>query len=500
MDLAVKHKLNPRIIDVIKEHHAGSIVSYFYHKARNQKKIELEKIDRKIENPEDLTTIDEKNFRYPGDRPTTRESGIICIADSVESASRTLVKPTPARIRTLIDDIVRAKIDDKLEKLSAADTRRAIGFFAAEASRRLQRRLALGRLSGGAFAQGAPGVRGPGRPHLAVEQGQLHVGFERFDGLADRAGAQAQLLGGQGHGARIADRDKGLQRLQIGQAARTAGLACDNGVVVDESARTSDPSIYAIGDVTHLAKIFPKILKRLIKTGRGEWLDAEMDKLADPARGFDGLLLRRMEMLLPAIAKHRRVPPDDTPEPVAIPITGELDLHTFRPAEAKMASLHAKLARQLEQAPSAYYDALCHYLAAPGEEGWQALGLQGFADLACLRIVAMQRLQGLWPSFETHLGAAQQSLRAPARALSHWHLALALAAGAISGVVQSKNGRLLAVKGDTHKQKTTSTEYRERDDGSIAETRILTDKFVPVIRAWDLSPDSATLGRIITIH
>ena len=40
---------------------------------------------------------------------------------------------------------------------------------------------------------------------------------------------------------------------------------------------------YAIGDVTHLAKIFPRMLKRLIKTGRGAWLDAEMDKLADPA-------------------------------------------------------------------------------------------------------------------------------------------------------------------------------------------------------------------------
>lgn len=110
------------------------------------------------------------------------------------------------------------------------------------------------------------------------------------------------------------------------------------------------------------------------------------------------------------------------------------------------------------------------------------------------------RLQGLWPSFETHLGAAQQSMRPPARALSQWHLALALAAGAISGVVQSKNGRTLAVKGDTYKQKATSTEYRERDDGSMAETRILTDKFVPVIRAWDLTPASATLGRILTIH
>ena len=40
---------------------------------------------------------------------------------------------------------------------------------------------------------------------------------------------------------------------------------------------------YAIGDVTYLAKIFPRMLKKLIKTGRGAWLDAEMEKLADPA-------------------------------------------------------------------------------------------------------------------------------------------------------------------------------------------------------------------------
>jgi ribonuclease D len=39
---------------------------------------------------------------------------------------------------------------------------------------------------------------------------------------------------------------------------------------------------YAIGDVTHLADIFPRILQKLVKTGRGEWLDAEMEKLADP--------------------------------------------------------------------------------------------------------------------------------------------------------------------------------------------------------------------------
>ncbi len=112
----------------------------------------------------------------------------------------------------------------------------------------------------------------------------------------------------------------------------------------------------------------------------------------------------------------------------------------------------------------------------------------------------VHRLQGLWPTFDTHLGAMQQSLRPPARALSHWHLALALAAGAISGVVTSKSGRVLVVKGDTHKDKTLQTEYTERDDGSVAETRILTDKFVPVIRAWDMTPGSATRGEVLTIR
>ncbi len=40
---------------------------------------------------------------------------------------------------------------------------------------------------------------------------------------------------------------------------------------------------YAIGDVTHLAELFPKMLQRLVKTGRGDWLDQEMERISDPA-------------------------------------------------------------------------------------------------------------------------------------------------------------------------------------------------------------------------
>lgn len=112
VDLAVKHKLNPRVIDVIQEHHGDSLVYFFYRRAQEQKKAEMEKVDRRLENAEDLPMIEEKNFRYPGPRPSSRESGIIALADSIESASRSLKKPTPAKIRSMVDDLVRAKIND----------------------------------------------------------------------------------------------------------------------------------------------------------------------------------------------------------------------------------------------------------------------------------------------------------------------------------------------------------------------------------------------------
>jgi ribonuclease D len=63
------------------------------------------------------------------------------------------------------------------------------------------------------------------------------------------------------------------------------------GVKLDKGARFTDWSRrpldkrqidYAIGDVTHLIRIFPRMLEKLRKTGRGEWLDEEMERIADP--------------------------------------------------------------------------------------------------------------------------------------------------------------------------------------------------------------------------
>jgi len=64
------------------------------------------------------------------------------------------------------------------------------------------------------------------------------------------------------------------------------------GVKLDKGARFTDWARrpldkrqidYAIGDVTHLVKIFPRLLDKLKRTGRGAWLDQEMERLADPS-------------------------------------------------------------------------------------------------------------------------------------------------------------------------------------------------------------------------
>jgi ribonuclease D len=64
------------------------------------------------------------------------------------------------------------------------------------------------------------------------------------------------------------------------------------GIQLDKGARFTDWARrpldrrqidYAIGDVTHLVRIFPMIVNRLVKQGRGYWLDEEMERLADPA-------------------------------------------------------------------------------------------------------------------------------------------------------------------------------------------------------------------------
>jgi len=107
---------------------------------------------------------------------------------------------------------------------------------------------------------------------------------------------------------------------------------------------------------------------------------------------------------------------------------------------------------------------------------------------------------GLWPRFETVFQAGVSPHRRPLCAMSNWHLALALAAGQIAGIVTSDDGqRRFLVSGDTHKTR----DVREEVQGEGEQARLVrtcTDRFVPVIRAIDLTPDAASFGNIVTIQ
>ena len=113
VDLALKHKLNHRIIDIIQEHHGTSLVYYFYQRALQQQ--EDARAGGKIMNmrEEDIPEVREESFRFPGPKPQTKESAIVSLADIVESASRSLEKPTPQKVEQLVNELIEERIADR---------------------------------------------------------------------------------------------------------------------------------------------------------------------------------------------------------------------------------------------------------------------------------------------------------------------------------------------------------------------------------------------------
>ena len=102
-ELAAEVKLGRQIINIIRESHGKSIVSYFYDKAKKDK-------------DESIRSLSESDFRYPGPKPQTKEAGLVMLADVVEASSRTLTNPAPARIKSLVRErIERIYTDGQLD-------------------------------------------------------------------------------------------------------------------------------------------------------------------------------------------------------------------------------------------------------------------------------------------------------------------------------------------------------------------------------------------------
>ena len=101
--LARHHRLPRRVREAIREHHGTSLVWYFYQRALQHEKDARTggKILRLRD--EDIPPVSESSFRYSGPVPQSPETALLSLADMVESASRSLEKPTPSDAAKLVE-------------------------------------------------------------------------------------------------------------------------------------------------------------------------------------------------------------------------------------------------------------------------------------------------------------------------------------------------------------------------------------------------------------
>ena len=82
------------VIDIIAEHHGNSIITYFYNAAKEKD-----------------PTLNPEDFAYPGNPPSTKESAVVMLADTVEAACHTLENPTFPRLEKFISLLVNQKVE-----------------------------------------------------------------------------------------------------------------------------------------------------------------------------------------------------------------------------------------------------------------------------------------------------------------------------------------------------------------------------------------------------
>ncbi len=106
--LAEQYRLPRSIIAFIQQHHGTTLVEYFYREALRLQEVQGHAPAVADGQPNPLET----SFRYPGPKPQTRESGIVLLADAVESSSRALASPTPGSLRKLVHDLLMKRLLD----------------------------------------------------------------------------------------------------------------------------------------------------------------------------------------------------------------------------------------------------------------------------------------------------------------------------------------------------------------------------------------------------
>ena len=98
LDLADEYGIPSIVKDFIATHHATNRMEYFYQKALSQS--------------DDSNKVNEAEFRYPGPKPTTKETAIVMIAEAIEAQANSVKNPTFEKFETMIDEAIKGRLQD----------------------------------------------------------------------------------------------------------------------------------------------------------------------------------------------------------------------------------------------------------------------------------------------------------------------------------------------------------------------------------------------------
>lgn len=95
IEMAKKMKLPRKLIDILEQHHGTTTIQSIYQKALHL-----------------ATDLNQDAFRYPGPIPTTKESALVMLADSVEAAARGEKNITITKLQKLLRDHIDKRFSE----------------------------------------------------------------------------------------------------------------------------------------------------------------------------------------------------------------------------------------------------------------------------------------------------------------------------------------------------------------------------------------------------
>mgnify|MGYP001138511592 FL=1 len=104
IEMAREYGLPSVLRQFIETHHGTTLIEHFYNEAKKQQ----------TKNSKGKTgdTPSESEFRYPGPKPRIKEAAIVMLADTVESAVRSLSEVTPTKIEAVVHNMSMKRLQD----------------------------------------------------------------------------------------------------------------------------------------------------------------------------------------------------------------------------------------------------------------------------------------------------------------------------------------------------------------------------------------------------